>query len=155
MVATADFEAIVRDDIWLILSRKYQTVRHGGHPLDRDEYLRERTFWPDMRFARVDLVKTPDGGPEIRIVFSPSTEPDSAYGYRVDVDKATAVWHERIGIEPRQNPPMFAAELIWYMVAYIGSIDIAECPEGEDGVRWINDGDDVFKALPGTEDEHH
>lgn len=156
MAAAADFETSVRDDIWGILSRKYQTVRHGGHPLDRDEHLRERTFWPDMRFHKVELGDAPGGGAQLHVIFSPATSPDLTFGYKVDIDLATSAWSERIGIrEPRRNPSMFAAELIWYMVAYIGSIEIAECAEGEGGVRWINDGTDVFKALPDADEAHH
>jgi hypothetical protein len=149
------FEERVRDDIWAILSRKYSTVRHGGHPADAGEYLHERTFWPDMRFHGVEVVQGPNGA-QVRITFTPVDEPDATYGYKIDVNTAAAAWSERIGIrEPRQNPSMFAAELIWYMVAYVGSIEIEACPKGEGGVRWINTGADVFKPLPEPEELHH
>lgn len=150
----ADFSDVVRDDIWTILSRKYNTVRHGGHPSDADEFRRERTFWPDMRFHGVETVDGPDGR-QIRITFTPVTEPDAVYGYRIDVDRAAAAWSERVGIrDPRKSPSMFAAELIWYMVAYIGSTAIEACPEGGGGVRWINTGADVFQPLPEPLAEH-
>jgi hypothetical protein len=149
------FEERVREDIWAILSRKYNTVRHGGHPADAGEYLHERTFWPDMRFHEAKVTKGP-GGPQIRITFTPVDAPDSIYGYKVDVQKAADAWSKRVGIrEPRQNPSMFAAELIWYMVAYVGSIQIESQPKGEDGVRWINTGADVFTPLPEPEELHH
>ena len=54
MAGQAEFGEQVRDDIWTILSRKYNTVRRGGHPVDTDEHLRERSFWPDMRFHKVE-----------------------------------------------------------------------------------------------------
>lgn len=155
MVSHAEFDEKVRDDIWTILSRKYSTVRRGGHPTEIDEHLHERTFWPDMRFHRVESVDSPSGR-QIRITFTPKQEPDRTYGYRVDVDKAASAWSERVGIrEPRQNPAMFAAELIWYMVAYIGAKEIEKSSEAEDGVRWINSGADVFEPLPDPDAHHH
>ena len=149
-----DFTQIVRDDIWAILSRRYGTVRRGGHPADAGEDRRERPFWPDMRFRGVEAVDIPGGPRQIRITFTPVTEPDATYGYKVDVEKAAAAWSERVGIrDPRNNPSMFAAELIWYMVAYIGATAIETCPAGEADVRWINTGADVFEPLP--EDQVH
>ena len=56
MADQVEFDEQVRDDIWTILSRKYNTVRRGGHPVDTDEHLRERTFWPDMRFHKVESI---------------------------------------------------------------------------------------------------
>lgn len=152
MAEQLDFSEIVRADIWTILSRKYSTVRHGGHPSDVEEYSRERTFWPDMHFHKVETVVAPDGVRQIRITFTPRSEPGATYGYKVDVDTAAAAWSHRVGIrEPRKNPSMFAAELIWYMVAYIGSNHIEASSEGEDAVRWINTGADVFQPLPEPE----
>lgn len=144
----SEFSEVVRDDIWTILSRKYTTVRHGGHPSDIGEDRQERTFWPDMQFHRADVVDAP-GGKQIRIMFTPIDDPEAVYGYRVDVERAAAAWTERVGIrEPRKQPAMFAAELIWYMIAYIGVTDLVACGDEEDGVRWINTGADVFKPLP-------
>lgn len=155
MADQAEFDERVRNDIWSILSRKYNTVRRGGHPVDTDEHLHERSFWPDMRFHKVEAVDGPNGR-QIRLTFTPKVEPATTYGYRVDVDKAAAAWSEKVGIrEPRQNPSMFAAELIWYMVAYIGSMKIEACPEDDTGVRWINTGADVFEPLPDAEASHH
>lgn len=153
MNETARFDEAVKEDIEKILSHKYNTVRRGGHRLDADENLHERPFWPDMRFERVELAAAP-GGSQLRIRFAPASETGAVYGYKVDIDKAANAWSERIPIhEPRENPSMFAAELIWYMIASIGSVDLATFPEGEGGVRWINDGSEVFQSLPGT-DEH-
>lgn len=153
MAGSRPFDEAVREEIAGILSRKYTTVRHGGHPSDRDEFLRERPFWPDMRFGGVDLADAAGHGPQFRITFTPVAEPEATYGYRIDVDKAAAAWSKRVGIrDPRQNPSMFAAELVWYMVAYIGAADITACPAGADGIRWINDGSDIFEKLPGTEE---
>lgn len=144
----ADFCDTVRDDIWTILSRKYTTVRQGGHPTDAGEAVRERSFWPDMHFLSVRRHDGPQGA-EIRITFTPAKEPGSVYGYKVELDRAAAAWSERVGIrDPRRNPSMFAAELVWYMVAYIGSNRIEACQAGDDGVRWINTGADVFEPLP-------
>lgn len=154
MAGQAEFDEQVRDDIWTILSRKYNTVRRGGHPVDTDEHLRERSFWPDMRFHKVEAADGPNGR-QIRLTFTPVNEPAATYGYKVDVDKAAAAWSERVGIrEPRKNPAMFAAELIWYMVAYIGATEITTCPEDDGGVRWINTGADVFEPLPDAEAHH-
>jgi hypothetical protein len=148
-----EFDELVRADIWGILSRKYNTIRRGGHPSDTEEHLRDRSFWPDMRFDTVETVNGPAGDPQIRITFRPVSEPGATYGYKVDLDNAAAAWSKRVGIrEPRKNPSMFAAELIWYMVAFIGATEIEACPEGEGGVRWINTGADVFAPLPDAED---
>lgn len=155
MADPAGFDETVRDDIWTILNRKYGTVRRGGHPVDAEEHLHERTFWPDMHFHKVETVDQP-GGRQIRITFTPVNEPATTYGYKVDVDKAASAWSERVGIrEPRQNPSMFAAELIWYMVAYIGASKMQDCPEGEGGVRWINTGADIFEPLPEAAAQAH
>ena len=155
MVVATEFDERVQSDIWTILSRGYRTVRRGGHPTEVDEHLHERPFWPDMRFGKVDTVSGPRGT-QIRITFTPVQEPGTTYGYKIDVDKAASAWSERIGIrDPRSNPAMFAAELIWYMVAYIGSKQIGECPEDGDGIRWINTGSDVFEPLPEADAHHH
>jgi len=149
MAELPEFSDMVREDLWTILSRKYSTVRQGGHPTDTGEHRRERSFWPDMSFHEVRPVDLPDGVRQIRITFTPRSEPKVTYGYKVNVETAAAAWSLRVGIrEPRKNPSMFAAELIWYMIAYIGSTKIEDCPEGEGGVRWINTGDDLFQALP-------
>lgn len=142
-----EFSDVVRDDIWSILSRTYGTVRHGGHPTDAGEFLRERPFWPDMRFLAAETVDAPNGR-QIRITFGPTKDASAVYGYRIDVETAASAWSERVGVrDPRASPSMFAAELIWYMVAYIGSKPIETYPEGEDGVRWVNTGADVFSPL--------
>ena len=156
MTVLPEFDEVVRDDIRTILSRKYNTVRHGGHPSDAEEFLRERSFWPDMHFHTVESIDGAPEGRQIRITFTPTSEPATTYGYKVDVDKAAAAWSKRVGIrEPRKNPSMFAAELIWYMVAFIGATEIEACPEGEGGVRWINTGADVFEPLPDAEPHMH
>jgi hypothetical protein len=152
MAVLPEFDEVVRDDIWTILSRKYSTVRRGGHPSDAEEYLHERSFWPDMRFHKVEAAEDAVSGRQIRITFTPTSEPTVTYGYKIDVDKAASAWSRRVGIrEPRKNPSMFAAELIWYMVAFIGATEIEACPRGEGGVRWINTGADVFEPLPDAE----
>lgn len=143
-----DFYEAVRGDIWKILSGKYNTVRHGGHPSDVGEYRHKRAFWPDMKFHEVEVVDAPTGW-QLRITFTPANEPGPVYGYRIDVDKAAEAWKIRVGIhDPHSNPSMFAAELVWYMIAYIGSTRIDNCPDAGEGVRWINTGADVFKPLP-------
>ncbi len=155
MADQIEFDEEVRDHIWTILSRKYGTVRRGGHPVDADEHRRERTFWPDMRFHKVESVDGPNGR-QLRLTFTPLNQPDLTFGYKIDVEKAASAWSERVGIrEPRKNSSMFAAELIWYMVAYIGSTPIDACPAGGDGVRWINTGSDVFKPLPDPDVHRH
>jgi hypothetical protein len=142
------FSDVIRDDIWTILSGRYSTVRHGGHPSDADEFRRERPFWPDMCFHAAHTVDGPFGR-QICITFTPVKEPDAVYGYKIDVDKSVAAWSERVGIrDPRRSTAMFAAELVWYMVAYIGSTDLKTCVDRGDGVRWINTGADVFEPLP-------
>ena len=155
MIEQSEFSVVVREDIWAILSRKYNTVRRGGHPSDIDEHRRERPFWPAMRFHNVEMADA-GGAPEIRITFTASTEPDTTYGFKVNVAKAAEAWSKRVGIrDPQKNPSMFVAELIWYMVAFIGATEIEECPAGEDGVRWINTGADVFEPLPDADAHHH
>lgn len=142
------FDETVRDEIWKILTMRYRTVRHGGHPTDAEEHLQERKFWPDMEFRAVTATEGPNGG-QVRITFSPVREPELVFGYKIDVDSTAAAWSKRIGIrDPYKSPTMFAAELIWYMVAYIGSHRIDEVTADPDGIRWINRGDDVFAPLP-------
>lgn len=144
----ADFINLVHGEIWTILSRTYSTVRHGGHPSDAEEFRRDRSFWPDMQFHGAEAVDNADGG-QIRITFTPVREPGVTYGYRIDVETAAAAWSKRVGIrDPHASPAMFAAELIWYMVAYIGSTPIEESEADHNGIRWINTGADVFTALP-------
>ena len=143
------FDDAVRADITTILTRKYRTVRHGGH--DKEEHLRERQFWPDMRFHGVEIWQE---APGLSITFTPVDEPDQVYGYRIDMATALTAWGKRVGIRnPRQHPSMFAAELVWCMVTYIGAVGLEGSVATDDEVRWINKGTDVFDRLPG--DHHH
>jgi len=149
------FNEKVRKEISDILSQKYHTVRHGGHELDKDEFRRERKFWPDMQFHGAGYVGT---GPKplVGITFTPVNEPGNTYGFRIDLEQAIEAWVKRVGIlKPREHPAMFAAELIWYMVTYIGAVDLADALPDAEGVRWINEGTEIFGRLPGVEDHHH
>ena len=144
----SSFGEQVQRELWTILSRSYGTVRHGGHPTDADEFRRDRSFWPDMNFSSVTLEERLNGE-QIAISFTPVREPDRTYVYQVSVETAAAAWSKRVGIRnPYANPAMFAAEIIWYMVAYIGSTPIEDMQEDEVGLRRINTGSDVFTALP-------
>lgn len=143
-----EFAEVVRRDVHTILSRQYNTVRHGGHIADTDEFLHTRPFWPDMLFHDVDMVDGP-AGDQIRITFTPTHEPGVIFGYKVDVEDTANAWIKRVGIrDPRDNTPMFAAEIIWYMIAYIGVTELVQDSSNGDGVQWINNGDDVFAPLP-------
>ena len=156
MTGHDEFAETVRAEIAGILSRKYTTVRHGGHDIDRDEFRRERTFWPDMTFHGVALSRPAGRDATISLTFTPVYEPENTYGFRIDMPKAVVVWSKRVGIrDPLEHPAMFAAELIWYMVTYIGAIEIADSASDESGIRWINDGSEIFEALPGAEDHEH
>ena len=109
-----------------------------------------------MRFLGAEVTDDPTG-PQIRITFTPVREPGMTYGYLIDVEIAAAAWSKRVGIrDPHASPSMFAAELIWYMVAYIGSTPIESFAPDAGGIRWINTGADVFTALPEplTQQEH-
>ncbi len=143
-----EFSETIRYQIFSILKQKYNTVRHGGHAGDVDEFRRRRPFWPDMQFHDVKLEEGPNGD-QVRITFTPVDEPTQTFGFKVDVEDAAATWRHRVGIrDPHKHSNMFAAEIIWYMIAYIGVSKFEECPDKGDGVRWINSGDDVFKPLP-------
>ncbi|WP_018182906.1 hypothetical protein [Kaistia granuli] len=145
------FDQAVRTDISTILTRKYRTVRHGGH--DKEEHLRERQFWPDMQFHGVEIWQDTPG---LSITFTPVNEPGQVYGYRIDMATALIAWGKRVGIRnPRQHPSMFAAELVWYMVTYIGAVGIEDSVVAADGIRWINKGTEVFEKLPGADHHHH
>lgn len=144
----SSFADRVRGELWNILSGSYGTVRHGGHPTDVDEFRRARSFWPDMNFHSVTIDESASGQ-NIAISFTPVREPDRTYVYQVHIETAAAAWSKRVGIrDPHSNPAMFAAEIIWYMVAFIGSTPIETTPESADGLRRINKGSDVFTALP-------
>jgi hypothetical protein len=149
MSGLKEFDASLREEISGILRRTYRTVRHGGHPADKDEFLRHREFWPDMRFDEVRFGSDAENGRRLLITFAPVAELQTRYGYRVDVADALAKWTKRVMIrDPLSNPSMFAAEIVWYMVAYIGSNDITAFPADSEGVRWINTGSDLFEKLP-------
>jgi hypothetical protein len=149
MSSLKEFDEQLREELSSTLRRTYRTVRHGGHPTDKDEFLRHREFWPDMRFDEAKLLGGPGERRELAITFAPVNETGASYGYRVDLDDALAKWATRVTIrDPMSNPSMFAAEIIWYMVAYIGSNDIAAAPLADDGIRWINTGLDLFEKLP-------
>ncbi|KKB86109.1 hypothetical protein VW29_04305 [Devosia limi DSM 17137] len=150
------FENQVRDHVAEILRRKYGTTRQGANALDRDESLKQRRFWPDMQFHEVGQSSGLTGQAMVEISFTPVYEPENTYGYRVDVNSAIEAWSMRLGVQhPRNYPARFAAEVIWYMVTYIGSVKIEECPVDGKGIRWINKGDDVFTRLPDSDSHHH
>lgn len=144
-----EFNEAVRREISSVLSRKYRTNRRGAHLSDRGEFLRERDFWPDMRFLDVVPYETADGGGGLAITFAPASEPRDRYGFKIDMATSLESWCKRIGIRnPREHPAMFAAELTWYMVAYIGAIDINSFVADGSGIRWINKGYEIFVKLP-------
>jgi hypothetical protein len=143
------FVETVRREIADILNRKYRTTRRGGHPSDEDESLRDRAFWPDMRFHQVAQYQTAQGTRGLAITFTPIAEQESLYGFKIDMVKSLAAWGQRVVIRSaRDHPSMFAAELIWYMVAYISSVDIRAFPTDASGVRWVNEGSEMFTRLP-------
>jgi hypothetical protein len=149
MSGLKEFEKTLREEISGILRRTYRTNRHGAHPTDKDEFLRHREFWPDMRFDEAELRNGSAGSGVLLITFTPANEPQTRYGYRVNIADALAKWTKRvIAVDPLSNPSMFATEIVWYMVAYIGSNDIEAMPLDGAGVRWINTGMDLFERLP-------
>jgi hypothetical protein len=152
MQRSGEFEEAVRNEIAAILTGTYYTTRHGAHPSDKDEFLRERQFWPDMRFVDVARYRTAGDGVGLAITFTPAANADGGnYGFKIDLAKSLATWSKRIGIRnPSEHPSMFAAELVWYMVAYIGTVDLIAFAADDSGVRWINDGSEIFVKLPQT-----
>jgi hypothetical protein len=146
-----DFDETVRREIAEILGRKYRTTRRGGHPSDEDEFLRDREFWPDMRFHGVAYYETVQGTPGLAVTFTPVADLGSLYGFKIDMVESLAAWGNRVAIRSaRDHPSMFAAELIWYMITYISAVDIRAFPADASGVRWINDGSEMFTRLPGS-----
>lgn len=156
MAVQATFEIQVRDHISEILKQRYGTTRHGSNPLDKGEETAERRFWPDMQFHDVGQSQSQEGDPVVEISFTPVYERENTYGYRINVNNAVEAWSKRLGIiNPQHYPARFAAEILWYMVTYIGSLKIERCPEDARGIRWINRGDDVFTRLPDAHDHRH
>jgi hypothetical protein len=144
-----EFDEAVRQHISAILKQRYHTIRRGGHPSDKDEFLHDRRFWPDMQFLGVATYRTAEGNSGLTVTFTPVSESGNVYGFKIDMTKSLATWGKRIGIvNPREHPVMFAAELIWYMVAYIGAIDITSSLADGFGIRWINNGSEIFTKLP-------
>ncbi|WP_169983487.1 MULTISPECIES: hypothetical protein [unclassified Microbispora] len=139
---------VIRDHMWSLLSDRYRTNRRSPGAPTEDEYLHDRPFWPEFTFEEVRYAV--EGGRDLLLVtFHDTDVPEITLGFRIDLDKAMTEWSRRVGGRlPRQHPEMFAAELIWFMVCFIGVADF----DGATGTPgsppyWINDGSEIFGKL--------
>lgn len=138
----------VRDSMWSLLSDRYRTQRRGAGEQFEDEYLHDRPFWPEFTFQ--DVVYQVDDGTDVLLVtFHETDTPEATLGFRINLLKAMAEWSKRVGgRDPRQHPEMFAAELIWFMVCFIGVAEFDAAAHGTThSPYWINDGSEIFGKL--------
>lgn len=158
-MTTDSFAEPVRNAMWQLLSSRYRTSR-----TDRQadaESADDRPFWPDFTFETVSIAGREQSA-DIQVTFYETIRPETLLGFRIDLDKAASSWSERVGgRDPSRYPEMFAAELVWFMVCYIGVADLDPgLPGDRDGPRWINQGTEVFGKLKNnpnmnTFDSHH
>ncbi|MCW5253547.1 MULTISPECIES: hypothetical protein [unclassified Streptomyces] len=137
----------VRDNMWRLLSDRYRTNRRARGTQSEDEYLHDRPFWPEFTFDDV-AHEVQDGTDMLLVTFHASDDPRTPLGFRIALVKAMEEWSRRVGgRDPRQHPEMFAAELIWFMVCFIGVAELDTGTGGGPGPRWINDGSEIFGKL--------
>lgn len=134
--------ATFRDEMWSLLSARYRVARDDA----AGEV--ERPFWPEFTFDSVRHA-VEDGVDRLIVTFHETDRPERTLGFRVDVRKAMAEWSKRLGgRRPQDNPQMFAAEVIWYMVCFIGVADLGgDAPGTPEAPYWINEGAEVFGPL--------
>ncbi|MCM2388153.1 hypothetical protein [Streptomyces albipurpureus] len=138
---------VVRDSMWSLLSDRYRTNRRARGAQTEDEFLHERTFWPAFTFEGVQYAAE-DGTDRLLVTFHDTDAPEITIGFRIDLVKAMAEWSKRVGgRDPREHPRMFAAELIWFMVCFIGVADFDDASGTPDAPHWINDGSEIFGKL--------
>lgn len=129
-----------------ITQGSYRTTRNGAHRLDEGEASRPRPLWPGVDF-RPAHIEPPDSL-VVHVTFRDLG--DAVFGCRVDLSTALTrgaelsdlvAWHE--------EPELMAAELVWYLVSYIGASRI-EAPPPTNGadVTWLMEGPEVFGPLP-------
>ncbi|MFE2040503.1 hypothetical protein ACFXAZ_06130 [Streptomyces sp. NPDC059477] len=151
---------IVRDSMWSLLSDRYRTNRRAGGAPAEDEFLHERPFWPAFTFEDVVHV-VEDGVDRLLVTFHDTDDPSVTLGFRIDLARAMTEWSRRVGgRDPREHPEMFAAELIWFMVCFIGVTDFGGATGTPDAPHWINDGTEIFGRLKNNPnmdafDSHH
>ncbi|WP_069812700.1 hypothetical protein [Streptomyces sp. TP-A0874] len=149
----------VRKNMWSLLSDRYRTNRRARST--HDEFVGERQFWPEFTFEEVVLGTGAQGEAQIQVLFHDSDEPETRFGFRISLEKAIASWSERVGgRDPRRHPEMFAAELIWFMVCFIGVADLESATGGGQAPHWINTGSEIFGKLKNnpnmeTFESHH
>lgn len=150
----------IRENMWSLLSDRYRTHRRSAESKTEDEFLHERSFWPAFTFE--DVSYSAEGGKErILVTFHDTDAPEITLGFKVDLVQAMAEWSKRVGgRDPREYPEMFAAELIWFMVCFIGVADFDGAVGTPEEPYWINEGSEVFGKLrnqPNMEsfDSHH
>lgn len=150
----------IRDNMWSLLSDRYRTNRRSAEKKTEDEFLHERTFWPAFTFEEVSY-STEDGMDRLLVTFHDTDTPENTLGFKVDLVRAMAEWSKRVGgRDPREHPQMFAAELIWFMVCFIGVADFEGSAGTPEKPHWINEGSEIFGKLknqPNMEsfDSHH
>ena len=139
--------AVVAAEMNRMLSNRYTTTRRGGDHRDYADTDPARPFWVGVGFGEAVLTSSA-GRPIITMTFVVADVPDRVFGYRIDVNAAVERWNARIGIvEAGDKPLLFAAELVWYIVAHIGMAHLVELPTDPDGVAWLTEGDELFGRL--------
>ncbi|GHH66756.1 hypothetical protein GCM10017673_12820 [Streptosporangium violaceochromogenes] len=139
--------AVIRDSMWSLLSDRYRTNRRASSTPTEDGYLHDRPFWPAFGFEDVRYA-VEDGKDRLLVIFHDTDVPGSTLGFRIDLEKAVTEWSRRVGGRvPREHPEMFAAELIWFMVCFIGVADFDGASGTPESPHWINDGSEIFGKL--------
>ncbi|WP_030912372.1 hypothetical protein [Streptosporangium amethystogenes] len=138
---------VIRGHMWSLLSDRYRTNRRTSHPPTEDEYLHDRPFWPAFTFEGVTYAKEEDKD-RLLVTFHDTDLPDITLGFRIDLDTAMTEWTRRVGGRiPREHPEMFAAELIWFMICFIGVTDLDGATGAPESPYWINGGSEIFGKL--------
>ncbi|MEU3168583.1 hypothetical protein [Streptosporangium sp. NPDC006930] len=151
---------VIRDNMWSLLSDRYRTNRRTSHPPTEDEYLHDRPFWPAFTFEGVTYAAE-EGKDWLLVTFHDTDIPDTTLGFRIDLETAMVEWTRRVGGRiPREHPEMFAAELIWFMICFIGVADFDGATGTPGAPHWINDGSEIFGKLKNnpnmdTFESHH
>ncbi|MEV0758421.1 hypothetical protein [Streptosporangium sp. NPDC050280] len=151
---------VIRDNMWSLLSDRYRTNRRTSHPPTADEYLHDRPFWPAFTFEGVTYAAE-EGKDWLLVTFHDTDIPDTTLGFRIDLETAMVEWTRRVGGRiPREHPEMFAAELIWFMICFIGVADFDGATGTPGAPHWINDGSEIFGKLKNnpnmdTFESHH
>lgn len=139
------FIAEVKHEIHNILTGRYSRSNPSAH--DNNGTIPETLpFWSAFDFHEVWW---DDSSSCLGIVFSVAGHAVPRYGFRVNFWEAMDSWREQIGVgNIERNPAMYATEIIWFMVCFVGTSHLPDVPPNSDDVVWLNSGQEVFRELP-------